>query len=1148
MNLLTCSKQAGFAKKHRWLFTSQIMRAMKLTFILLTATFLQLSATGLTQNVTISVKDAPVEKVFREIEKQTGIGFLYTRKMLQEADKVSINVKNTPVEEVLKQCFRGQSFDFSIQNNTIIIVRKKERLVEENTPILSVVIDVTGLISDEDGNPLVGASIIVKGTEQGATTDSKGNFVLKQINEKAILIISFVGFETQQITLSGNKIINVKLKQASNVLNETVVIGYGSLSRKDLTGSVSSVPSTVFDNPTFGDIGYAIQGQVSGVNILTGDASPGEPVRISIRGMGSLIGNTSPLIVVDEVPMPAEFNLNDLNPESIKSIDVLKGASSAAIYGSRAASGVLLITTKRATKFGKPTIMYSFNQGFDQLTTDIDVLSAEEFKYMLFEGALNAARFNGLSNLSGYVQYQSYLAAGYFKDGNDTKWLNEMLQNSTFQNHNLSVTGGSVNSNYLVSLGYTNDQGMLRQSGFKRYNLNASLNTDISKKIKFGLDLKGNVSTRNIATETLYGATKGRPDIRAYNDDGSVYLNTYLQDGNGQRLLIESPLANLLENSNVNKSKTANVSAFIQINFLPGFSFKSRYNYYDYQSNSRQYYSSTTTAGSGFGFIRAGRLYDADNNSLQTEFENSVTYNKVIKKHSINAVAATSFLTEDKQYGRLWFDDFPDNTLQTAFYQGANFQDATGYHYKAYLVSYLARVNYKYKDRYLLTASFRRDGSSKFSKNNAYGNFPSLAAAYIISKENFLNKIKWIDQIKLRASAGKTGLADVGYYKWRTTYEATNYLNSPAVVPLQVGNENLKWESTTQTDFGIDYSLFNSRLRGGIVYYTKITEGLLYPFALAPSTGFDRATVNFAEIRNSGLDIDIEVGILKKKNVTWTIGINYNNNKNVVQKLDKDYITTTDGAQTLRTTIIKEGYPIGLIYGFETNGIYNTTKQLQDDMALAFPTGKPFAPDMFLGEIRYKDLNGDGYVDMTRVIGNPDRTVLGHSLPDFSGGFNTNFQFKQWTISAFGTYSYGNDKVWSQELFNFGTNQAQPTNVWRIALKRWTPENPDSKYPAFRLSRGIPFTRFNDFSVHDASFIKIQQVSIGYNFSQKLLDKLKIVNSLNLYVSVNNVHTFTKYPGPNPESYSFNNIEAAATDNSTFPLNRTYNFGLKVNF
>ena len=487
MKLPTCSKQLVLApnsdQKAVILLTPQILKAMKLTVVFLTAFLLQASAGSFAQNVTIKVKDAPLSKVFREIEKQTGYGFLYTQKMLQNAGRVTLNVKSESVSNVLQMCFDNQPLDYSIQNNTIVISEKKTPPVPfmEDPAII-----IKGQVTDEQGNPIAGVSVLEKGTKNGTMTNSDGHYSLSNVAENGALIFTYVGYQPQEMRVKNRNTINVRLQVLIQSLDETIVVGYGTSTRRDLTGSVSSVPSSVFENPTFPDIGYAIQGQVAGMNILTGDGSPGEPVQISIRGVGSILGNTSPLFVVDGVPMPSEFNLNDLDPQSIQSIDVLKGASSAAIYGSRAASGVIIISLKKGKRSEHPAIKYTFNQGFDQFTSKIDVLTTPEFKYMLFEGAVNEAKYLGLSDMSGYIQYQPFLTPGYFKD-NNTNWLNEMLQNSRTQSHNLSVSGGADNTSYLVSLGYTKDQGMMRNSEFDRYNVNLALNTKITKWLGLGV-------------------------------------------------------------------------------------------------------------------------------------------------------------------------------------------------------------------------------------------------------------------------------------------------------------------------------------------------------------------------------------------------------------------------------------------------------------------------------------------------------------------------------------------------------------------------------------------------------------------------------------------------------------------------------------
>lgn len=1147
MNLpLRSSLPLAFIKSFRHLPTllsSQILKAMKLIIVFLTAFLMQVSAGSFAQNVTIRVKDAPLSKVFREIEKQTGYGFLYTQKMLQNAGKVTLDVKDEPVGEVLQTCFSNQPLQYFIQNNTIIISEKKTIPV----PTMEVpVIVVSGQVNDEEGKPLAGVSVVEKGTKNGTMSNSDGKYILSNVSDKGTLVFTFVGYQDLEMPVRNRNVINVNLKLDIQSLDETVVIGYGSLKRRDLTGSISSVSKKVLDNPTFSDIGYAIQGQMAGVNIITGDGSPGEPVQVTVRGIGSMLGNTSPLLVVDEVPMPAAFNLNDLNPNNIKSIDVLKGASASAIYGSRAASGVFLIQTKRGQYNEKPTISYSYKFGLDKMASKIDVLSTDEWKYMLFEGARNAAIADGITDITTSTNYKNYTAPGFFRD-NNTNWLNEMLQPSTHQTHNLSIRGGSSNASYTGAIGLTNDQGIMKNSGFKRYNFNLGLDNKITSKLTTELSINASFSNRDAATASLYDAIFGRPDYPAYNDDGTPFENIYYLT-NGDPRLIESPLSKLLDNINNTQSHLIGISGYLQYNFLKKLSIRSRVNYNLNEARTKLFYANTTSLGSGTGFTKSGSLTDSRLGSTQIEWENQLNYSFKFRNHNFDLLAATSFLQENRRYASISFDDFPDNSIQNEFYQGATYKGSAGYNNKATMMSYIGRLNYNYNGKYLLTASIRRDGSSKFSPSNAYGTFPSVAAAWNISQEPFLKGFTWLNYLKLRAGFGKTGMADVGYYGWRTLYQATNYNGASGVIPSQAGNENLKWENSDQTDIGVDFQLFNSRLRGSIGYYVKNTDGLLYPFTLAPSTGFSNVTVNFAKVRNSGFDIELQLDVLKKRDLSWSVGFNLNNNKNRVTKLDKDYITGTDGSQALSYSIIKEGYPFGLIYGFKTNGIYKNWKQVYADNALN--PAHPYQRYMLPGEVRYKDLNGDGWVDMgvSSAVSNPDRTVIGHSLPDFSGGLSTSFTYKQWGLNIFGTYSVGNDKVWVQELYSFSQGTpALPRNMWRIVLDRWTPENSDSRYPSFRLNRTTISREFSDFSVYDDSYLKIQNVQVLYNLNQRTLSKLKAFSNIQVYGSVNNLYTFTNYPGLNPESYSKDDrIEGASMDYSQYPAFITFNFGIKT--
>lgn len=1126
------------------------MRIMKLIVFFMVAACMQVSANGYSQKITISGKNIPLEKVCREIEKQSGYLFWYESGLLSSSGKVNVSVKDADVNTALNATFKGQPFEFEIIGKTIVVKKKLvephiSEKVEELHP-LRVFIDITGRVVDNTGKPIEGASVTVRGTDNGTSTNALGVFSLKNVAPNSTLTVSSVGYSTRHVNIGNRTRIDIVLEVFISTLDETVVVGYGSVRRGDLTGSISSVAKEVLDNTTFTDLGQAIQGQVAGVHILTGDGSPGEPVQVQVRGIGSFLGNTSPLLVVDGVPMPSSFDFNDLNPNNISSVDILKGASASAIYGSRAASGVILIETKQGQFNEKPTINYSYNIGIDKMSSNIDVLSADEWKYMLFEGARNAALADGTTNILTNTHFRNYTSPGFFKEEN-TNWLKEMLQPSTLQTHNLSIRGGSAAARYTGSVGLTNDQGIMKESGFKRYNVNFVLNNRLSPKLISDFSIRANFSDRDNATATLYDANFGRPDYPAYNDDGTPFVNIYYL-ANGDPRLIESPLSKLLDNINNQQSHLIGLSGYLQYNFTKNLSVRSRVNYNLNESRTKLFYANTTSAGSGTGFTKSGSLSDSRMGSTQMEWENQLNYSYKVKDHKFDVTAVTSFLQENRKFARISFDDFPDNHIQNEFYQGATYKSSAGYNNKAAMISYVGRLNYNYKGKYLLTTSVRSDGSSKFSPSNAYGIFPSLAIAWNVSKEPFLKDVHWINFLKLRGGIGKTGMADVGYYAWRTLYEATSYNGASGVIPSQAGNENLKWENSDQTDLAIDFQLFDSRFRGSVGYYIKNTDGLLYPFTLAPSTGYRNVTVNFAKVRNAGLDIEMQLDLLRKKDLTWTIGANMNNNKNRVSKLDKDYVTGTDGSQALTNTIIKEGEPFGLIYGFKTDGIYRSWDQVYADQAL--DPDRNYQRYMFPGEIRFMDLDGNGWVDVgvATPIGNKDRTIIGRSLPDFSGGFSSFVKYKQWNLRVFATYSVGNQKVWSQETYSFSQGTpAQPRNMWSIALDRWTPENPDSRYPSFRLNRTTIGREFNDFSVYDNSYLKIQNVQLLYDLKENALSKLKLFSKVQVYGSVNNLHVFTNYPGLNPESYSrTDRIAGASIDNSLYPAFITFNFGLKT--
>ena len=734
---------------------------------------------------------------------------------------------------------------------TVVIRKKQIQEQQQGT--------VNGRVTDNRGQALPGVTVLVKGTAMGTVTGIDGNYKISLPETGLTLRFSFLGMGTREIVVTGPEC-NVILEEEQNSLEEAVVVGYGVVKKKDLTGSVSSVDTRLIEESAAADIGTIIQGQVSGLHILTGSGAPGEEVQIQIRGCASLSGNTSPLIVVDEVPMPSDFSINQLNPSDIKSIDVLKGGSSSAIYGSRASAGVILITMKKGSRNEKPLISYDYTFGTRQLVSDINVLNTEEFKLLLLEATRNSAQEQGYTNLSDYRYYKDYTTPGYFGEVN-TPWMKLLMQPARVHKHNISVRGGGHSSNYSVSYGLIDEEGMLVNTSNRRHNLNLNLDTDLNKWLKMGVTFRGDLSKRG-QTENFNVAAEARPDLPCYNEDGSYYVHKYMYQG--EERFESNPMIEAKERDNVNRDLGANITSYLVSRPFGGLSLRLQYSYNYKQSKGRDFYPSMTLYGSGGYKGQKGQLTNTERLSENQELMGQIMYGKRIKKHNFDITMVGTLTDSKNSYASMTFADFPDDKTQTSIWQGVTYKDQMGYDKGALLLSYVARANYSFNDRYLLTVSWRADGSSRFSPDNRWSYFPSLAVAYNLTEEKFLRHNKVINFLKLRASVGKVGMGYVDEYGWRTLYDATEYLDQPAIVPGSMGNNNLKWEGTVSYELGLDYGFFkNNRISGTLEFYKKKTKDLLYRYTLSPGIGLPSANVNFAAIENRGIDFDINAKIIK---------------------------------------------------------------------------------------------------------------------------------------------------------------------------------------------------------------------------------------------------------------------------------------------
>lgn len=1007
---------------------------------------------------------------------------------------------------------------------------------------------IRGIVKDKEGTPLPGVTILIKGSTVGVSTDVKGEYVMNvEKRDSLVLSFSFVGMKTKEVKWNGQQTLNVVLEEEVSKVEEVVVIGYGTTTKKDLTGSVASFDSRIIEESTATSVAHMMQGQIPGLSILAGDGAPGSPARLEIRGVPSLSGATSPLIVVDNVPMTSDFDINELNPDDIQSIDILKGASSAAIYGSRAAAGVIMIMTKGGRRDQKPVINYSYDYSITSLVSDVNTLTTDEFKMLVMEAVRNGAKAEGYDDITKYSKYATFAASDFFGEAN-TPWMKYIMRDGSKQQHKVSIRGGGSSFGYNASLGYTDELGQVKGTNYERYTYDIGFNADINKWIRATVKVSGTLSDRLSNNAGLFTAAKARPDIKAYNDDGSLYLHSYLYSG--RTYYVVNPIIEMEENTTESEDHNVRLTGNLEFRILPELNLITQYTYQTRKGERYAYQSSRTQAGSGYWGDQKGYGRKTHSKTDSKELEIRLSYMKDFgENHKLTAMLASNYNDEEQEYYTLSMTDFPDDYVQNAIWQGANpykYGAVNGSASGSVLLSFVGRIEYKFMDRYLVTGTIRSDGSSKFSPKYRWGTFPSFAAAWIISEENFLKDSQWLSFLKIRAGWGKTGNGWVGEYGWRTLYSSTDYQNMPATIPSQIGNNELKWESTKQYDLGLDFGfLKNQRIRGSLGFYKKTTKGLLYPFTMALSTGMGSTSVNFANIENKGVEFDISATIIQNKDWNWSFGFNIGKNKNKITGLDAEYISAP-GQTYLSNTVIREGESLGLIYGFETDGVFRSQAEIDyyESLNPDYQYQEQYSYRKTIpGDLKFVDQDGDGRVN--KVYGNhEDKIVLGCSRPDFEGGFNTRLSWKGLTLSVQGTFSYGAQKAWTAEANQFCFASTGTANVLDVALKRWTPENPDSNYPCVRLD--FYNNDFTDFSVYNASYLKIQNINLEYRFPKYIVDKTKIFGNISVFASANNVCTFTSYPGPSPESWSSDAIRGASVDTEAYPKTRTFNFGVKV--
>ncbi|PSR57262.1 TonB-dependent receptor [Adhaeribacter arboris] len=1009
---------------------------------------------------------------------------------------------------------------------------------------------LTGKITDEKGEPLPGVTVLVKGTSIGTASNTEGIYTINSPQQNGILVFSFIGNLTQEIPFKGAGTHDVTLVADNKALQEVVVVGYGEQQKKDLTGAISSVAAKDIQKIQVSSVDQALQGQVAGVQISTTTGAPGGNVNVLIRGVSSINGGVQPLFVIDGYPVSNAGignPLNTINPNDIESVDVLKDASATAIYGSRGSNGVIIITTKRG-KSGAPRIELDSYMGFQEVGKKLDLMNAQEFASMVVD-ARNAGYLDNFPNAN--INDDNTIRPGVNFDISEkyrnpaglptTDWQDAIFRRAPISNYQLSTSGGTDALRYAVSGGYFNQEGIIINSGLKRYNFRANLDGQLTKKLAFGVSLLPSFTQlREVPAAGHYGAlgiiasaTGMDPSVPVYNPDGT-YGNTLIPaDGNAA---IQNPvkIANELQNPSSQFRLLSN--AYLEYTLIPNLKLRTSFgvdlNYY----KSNLWNPSTLSSAAPTGPATARASNTENTNWLS---ETTLSYKKNLgTNHLVNFVGG---FTAQRAYNNnvtVNAGNFPDDLITNI--NGGIVNSGSQNIEVNNLVSLLARANYSYKDKYLLTATVRSDGSSRFGKNNRWGTFPSASVGWRLSDEKFMSNFKFINDLKLRASYGITGNNAIGNYRAISLLGSNNYVIGDAVVPglapATLSNNNLSWESQSQLDIGMDLSVGNGRVNFTGDWYDKRNKDMLFNIQTPSATGFTNAFVNVGEVQNKGIELGINTRNLVG-DFSWSTNFNITFNKNKVLAMNEETARIFGStAPRANSNVTQVGDPIGVFYGRRAIGIFYTAQEIAESGTQ--PNAKP-------GDIRWKDVNSDGKMD------DNDREVIGNPNPDFFFGFNNSFSYKGFSLDITTNGMYGQDVY--NAMFSIN-NAGVQNNLKFIDEARWrSPEQPGVSQDGKLFGRAIrgglnANTSYSSLYIFDASYWRIRNVTLGYNLPSSLLQNWKIQNA-RVYLAVNNLYTFTDYIGYDPEvGIADSNQTALGVDFGTYPINRSFTIGINLGF
>jgi TonB-linked SusC/RagA family outer membrane protein len=1115
------------------------LRIMKLTFIFVLWGLISYASATYSQStrLTFESNEATIESVFKQIESLSEFKFAYNSSKLDVGQKISVKADHEAIDVILDKILGSTDFQYKIVDRYIIISDEnlKSPLTLGSEQLAK---SVSGKVTDSTGATLPGVSVVVKGTTIGVITDANGSYSLPNIPANTILQFSFVGMKMQGIMVGNKTTINVSLAEETVGIEEVVAVGYGKQSKRLVTGAIQSVNGEQISDLPVNTAAQKLQGKLAGVQINQTTGRPGQGLQVRVRGSASISTNSSPLIVIDGFPITG--NLSSINPDEIESISVLKDASSTALYGSRAAFGVVLITTK-AAKLGQTIIRVNVFSGIQSVPQKgrPDMMNGTEYAQLRKE----AYEDKGLAVPAAFQNPEQY--------GEGYDWYDAMLRTGKISNYNVTLSTSKEKFSSSIVGSYSKQEGVMLNSSYDRYSIRANTSYQLAGNLKVGLNLAPSVTIdKSLPSDGTFNGGEGagllfnalltQPILPYKNEDGSLPVSVT------NKAVSNFAMPNWIRSAKEIKSQTDSYyilsSAFLEYEPIKSLIMKSTFNIENGQSQYNFFQPSTASVR----FNQEPSQIMA--NMVQTNShyyswlnENTATYSKKIYDHSFDVLAGYTVQKYKMDNTNIRGSNYTDDRIQTidaALVKATPTMDIQEWS----LISYLGRLNYNYKGKYVFGASIRRDGSSRFGADNKWGNFPALSMGWVASEESFLNGTKnWLSFLKIRGSYGVTGNNNIGNYTQFSTVSNSNVVfgstTTSGVAVTGLGNADLGWETTNQLDLGADLNLFNNRVSIAYDYYLKKTSNLLLAISVPQESGFSSIQSNVGEIKFWGHEIDINTKNLVG-NFKWNTNFNIAFSDNKVLSLSS--LTNTIYSSTWNAvSITKVGGRIGQFWGLIQDGVY--VNQADYDAS-------PKSINSQVGTIKFRDVNKDGVIKYGNDEG--DRAIIGNPFPKFIFGLSNDFSYKNFDLSVVMSGSYGNDIA---RMTDQGTaNLDLQFNVLKEVKNRWrSPENPgDGKFGKMLTGKGEERTNFHTGEVFDGSYLAIKNITLGYNIPVK---NNKTFGSVRIYSSIQQAYVFTHYTGGNPEVSTTDTSAAPNSlnqglDISAYPIPRTISFGLNVNF